>query len=99
MRTLVFILTLTLFSCKKYKVDCAIPDIITPNGDGLNDTWVIDCVTSGTMVVVFDSFENVLYVSENYQNDFNGNEIPNGSYYYRITNNGSSQLGYITILR
>jgi len=55
---------------------------------------------NGTIgVEIFDGDNIELYVNNDYHNDFNGDGVDDGTYYYKITNNGHSQIGYITIKR
>ena len=63
---------------------------ITPNNDGINDTWMIHYQPSlGTPeVYVFNIYGQEVYHSKAYQNDWNGEfkgeKLPNGAYYYLI---------------
>jgi gliding motility-associated-like protein len=61
-------------------------DVITPNGDGLNDTWVIEHITDhpGSRVMVFDKWGDKLFESNNYANDWAGNDLPDGTYFYVV---------------
>ena len=70
-------------------------DILTPNGDGDNDTWDIIEINrfSGTKVRVYNRWGNEVFSSDNYNNDWagtgpNGNTLPSGSYYYVIDQGG-----------
>lgn len=87
-------------------------DAFTPNGDGMNDKWLVTnngglCATN-VYVKVFNRYGNEVYVNNNYQNNwdgtYNGKPIPDGTYYYAITYklfNGKTVLlrGDVTILR
>jgi|GEM_PF-3451318 len=63
---------------------------LTPNGDGINDTWKIhyDPSLGNPEVYVFNIYGQEVYHSKSYQNDwkgsFNGSILPNGAYYYLI---------------
>lgn len=80
---------------------------ITPNGDVLNEKFVIDNITAfaGNKVVITDKWGNTVFEKENYDNSFdgkrNGKDLPFGSYlYYVDLNNGKSPLtGTIVITR
>ena len=84
-----------------------IPNVFSPNGDGVNDTWVIEHLESypGCTVQVFDRYGKQVYVSLGYSRSWNGKsngkELPTGTYYYIIyPRNGRQPLsGSITILR
>ncbi|NQX42924.1 DUF11 domain-containing protein [Pedobacter steynii] len=66
--------------------DFIIPNIITPNGDGSNDTFKIKGLENypGTQVTIFNRWGNEVYRSANYQNDWDGSQLNEGTYYYLI---------------
>ena len=65
---------------------------LTPNGDGINDTWVIYNLGNhpGSTVHVFSANGMEVFYSANYQNNWTGNYqgrsemLPVGSYLYQI---------------
>lgn len=84
------------------------PDGITPNGDGKNDTWVIDYIDQypNHVVEIYNRWGELLYRSTAYKNDwdgkYNGENLPIGTYYYVIElNDGKTKpfTGPITVLR
>lgn len=84
-----------------------LPDIITPNGDGKNDVFFIrnitDKVNSNNQLNIFDRWGNTVFVEAGYQNDWAGNGLSPGTYFYvlKINTGGKPQLikGYITLMR
>ncbi|WGQ08608.1 gliding motility-associated C-terminal domain-containing protein [Pedobacter gandavensis] len=66
--------------------DFIIPNIITPNGDGSNDTFKIKGLENypGTQVTIFNRWGNEVYRSDNYNNDWDGSQLNEGTYYYLI---------------
>jgi gliding motility-associated-like protein len=84
-----------------------IPNAFTPNGDGINDTWVITYLESypGATVEVFDRNGHIVFRSLNYGKNWdgtnNGKPLPVGTYYYIIDpKNGRPQMsGNVTIVR
>jgi gliding motility-associated-like protein/uncharacterized repeat protein (TIGR01451 family) len=66
--------------------DFIIPNIITPNGDGSNDTFKIKGLENypGTQVTIFNRWGNEVYRSGNYTNDWDGSQLNEGTYYYLI---------------
>lgn len=88
-----------------------IPDAISPNGDGMNDTYVV-AKRRPTDVVRFEVYSRnqvLVYQDFNYQDTFDGtgnqggfigNTLPDGIYYYLISVNGSKGIpGYLIINR
>lgn len=84
------------------------PDGITPNGDGKNDTWVIDYIDEypNHVVEIYNRWGELLYRSTDYKNDwngtYNGENLPVGTYYYVIELNDDKTkpfTGPITVLR
>ena len=63
-----------------------IPNLLTPNGDGHNDCWVIpDLEQYGTvMVQIYTARSQMVYSSGNYRNDFCGGSLEDGNYFYVI---------------
>lgn len=72
-------------------------DVVTPNGDGINDTWVIQEVEkfANFDVKIFDSSGKLVYsAKENYDNSWGGTDgnrrLSTGTYYYVLTSNSGS---------
>ncbi len=81
-----------------------IPELITPNGDGLNDTWEIllpETITNPEAYTVRLFNRNGALVYENtLANNFDATPYPDGAYYYIITiPDGETLRGAVTILR
>ncbi len=86
-------------------------DAFTPNGDNINDKWLVTqggACTTQSKVTVFNRYGSEVYSNPNYQNDwtgtYKGKTIPDGTYYYQVefTLVGGRKLfvkGDVTILR
>lgn len=83
-------------------------DLVTPNGDGKNDTWNITNVElyKDYSLKIVDEYSQLVYSADNnYQNDWdarmNGTALPAGVYYYVFKSNSDSKLfkGYITVIK
>ena len=69
---------------------CDIPSIFTPNNDGINDFFVIQCLSSGdypnNKLVIFNQNGSEVFYSEAYNNDwqgqYQGEDLPVGTYFY-----------------
>ena len=83
----------------------------SPNGDGINDKWIVTSggsCTKNIRVLVFNRYGNKVYESADYKNDwggtYKGKPLPDGTYYYTIRftliNDDEVNLdGDLTILR
>ncbi len=84
-----------------------IPDIITPNGDGWNDEWVIERLDlyPDATVEIYNRWGKRIFFSKGYEiywdGTFDGRELPMDSYHYIINlKNGTPPLiGNVTIVR
>jgi gliding motility-associated-like protein len=84
-----------------------VPNAFSPNGDGINDTWVIEHLDSypGATVEVYNRYGQLVYRSVGYgkpwDGTYNGNPLPVATYYWIINpKNGREQMnGSITIIR
>lgn len=67
-----------------------VSEAITPNGDGINDTWMIYNIEKhpSTSVRVFNRWGSEVFQSKNYKNDWDGNGLPESAYYYKVILNG-----------
>ncbi|HWK56084.1 MAG TPA: gliding motility-associated C-terminal domain-containing protein, partial [Parapedobacter sp.] len=74
-----------------------IPNVFTPNGDGKNDVFEIVGLESFDRVeiTVVNRWGNEVYRHNNYKNDWGGQGLNEGTYYYVIiTHDGSRQERY-----
>lgn len=82
-------------------------NIITPNGDGVNDVWIVQNLDlyPNNEVVIFDRAGRVVFKQFDYKNTWdgtlNGVALPEDTYYYALyINSGKGKLtGFITIVR
>lgn len=84
-----------------------IPNTFTPNGDGINDTWVIQYLDTypDNRVQVFNRTGQLIFESHGYgtpwDGTYKGKPLPFDTYYYIIEpNNGRDPItGYVTIVK
>ena len=82
----------------KVLLELIIPTAISPNGDGVNETWEIININRypDARVQIFDRWGGKVYESIGYQNNWNGTRqgktLPVGTYFYVITLNAASKL-------
>jgi gliding motility-associated-like protein len=96
-------------SCDDEIIDyIVVPTGFTPDGDGINDQFVIVGLEENNSVSlkVFNRYGNSVYVNDNYQNDWNGMssftnlDLPDGTYFYVLAiDNVDSKSGYVYINR
>lgn len=85
-----------------------IPDVFTPNGDDVNDSWLIENIDehySFYVIQVFNRWGQLLYTGEPgmepWDGKLNGKRVPAGTYLYAIKlgNNIERLTGTVTIIR
>ena len=84
-----------------------IPNIFSPNGDGVHDRWDILALESypGCTVDIFNRYGQMIFHSVGYSKPWdgtvNGRPAPLGTYYYIVDpKNGRSKMsGYVDIIR
>ncbi len=65
-----------------------VPNIFSPNGDGINDLWVIPGIEafSDCTLSIFDKTGSRIFEQKGYANNWdgtlNGNKLPEGTYFY-----------------
>jgi gliding motility-associated-like protein len=89
--------------------DCLVfYNVITPNGDDVNDKWIIDCIENfpENDVIIFNIWGDNVYQVVNYNNESkawkgtreNGKPLPDGTYYYVLSiKDGGTHRGWIFI--
>jgi gliding motility-associated-like protein len=91
--------------CQKSKeeeiniADVYVPNIITPNGDEKNDTFRV--ITDARVdLKIFNRWGKVLYKDTDYQDNWNGEDVPAGTYYYEIQlEDNASCKGWLQVLK
>ncbi|UNY99712.1 gliding motility-associated C-terminal domain-containing protein [Zhouia spongiae] len=110
----VYTLVATIGSCELVKTveavleeSTIIPNVISPNGDGINDTWAIPAEYLNkpeVKVEIYTSNGDLIFSRANYQNNWPESTIRysgrNPVYYYRIIKSGETiKKGTITIIK
>jgi gliding motility-associated-like protein len=67
-----------------------LPNVISPNGDGLNDAWVVPEPVTPMQLRIYNRWGNLVYESENYANNWSGEtmqgeKVTDGTYFYILT--------------
>lgn len=84
-----------------------IPNVFSPNNDGINDRWEVKHLESypDATVEIFNRYGQKVFESRGYtkpwDGTFKGSQLPAGTYYYIINpKNGRQQMaGYVDIIR
>ncbi len=85
-----------------------VSSVLTPNGDGKNDTWIVWGIEkmANSVVKVTDRQGRLVFTKRNYQNDWdgtvNGSVLPKGGYYFIVEPNdgvNSPIKGVLTIVK
>jgi gliding motility-associated-like protein len=84
-------------------------NLITPNGDGANDRWVIDFIETvpGNRVTILNRRGQRIWEGADYNNadivwdgnDQRGRPLPNGTYFYLVEARGERIRGFVELLR
>ncbi len=84
-----------------YPPDITIPNVISPNGDNMNDYFVIDNIEYwSNELTIYGRWGNKVYEARNYRNQWKADDLPDGTYYYVLMlNDGEEHAGHITVLR
>lgn len=88
-------------------IDPFIPNVFSPNGDGINDIWVIKYLETfvSASIKIYNRFGQQVFTAQQYNTPWDGRlnnvDMPVGVYYFIIEpNNGRDRYtGSITLLR
>lgn len=91
-------------------LDCEVPNIFTPNNDGVNDRFVVPCLLDQSRfpdaeMTIYNRWGDEVFRSEGrYENEwdgeFQGNDLPVGTYFYVLKIGGETPLrGHVRIER
>lgn len=91
-------------------INLSIPDGISPNGDGINEFFVIpelEYKTDEASVSIWNRWGDVVFKSDRYENNWDGTcktslclgsgALPEGTYFYSIDVRDVNYTGYITL--
>lgn len=82
-----------------------IPNVLTSNGDGVNDTFEIQNLKPETNVLILNRWGDVVFETTNYQNDWGGQDVSGqdlveGVYTYLVKTPENKQYhGFIHLIR
>jgi len=97
----------TSFVIATMSADC-VPNVFTPNGDNINDTWNLEntFLYSDSKIKIYGRYGRLLFKSVGYSTPWdgkneNGNDVPEGAYFYHIEvgHDFDAIKGSLTIIR
>lgn len=95
------------------EIHVKVSNVITPDGDGVNDIWMLDDIENfkDNVVQVVDRWGNMVYRGIGYDNSkvhwgglgTNGSRVPTGTYFYavelRVNQKVVKQTGYVEVIQ
>ena len=89
-----------------FPFNLVVPNVITPNGDGKNDKFIITGLGRypNSEISIFNRWDNMVYHSSDYNNDWDGSGLNTGTYYYVLklllpSGNYEIKKGWVMLLR
>lgn len=89
---------------RKYLIanSVAVPNSFTPNGDGFNDFFVVKGLAAfpESSLNIFNRWGNEVFNTTDYNNNWSGEDVPDGVYFYILKlSNGETLTGDVTLKR
>lgn len=73
------------------------PNAITPNGDGINDTFEV--AEANSKIKIWNRWGKLIFQSDNYKNDW-GKDVTTGTYYYFLESpSGVNCNGWVQVVK
>ncbi|WP_066836828.1 PKD domain-containing protein [Rufibacter ruber] len=77
-----------------------LPNIITPNGDNLNETFFQKFSCLPTEITIFNRWGKQVHYEKVYQQSWNGGKLSDGTYFYLLKDEaGNTAKGWVEIVR
>ena len=89
----------------KERNDCCtnpyIPNLVTLNNDGSNDTFILQCTAAarGWTVEIYNRWGDLMHQSTDYKNDWPNSPVSDGVYYYLVKKDEKSYRGWLQVIR
>ncbi|MBC6700050.1 DUF7948 domain-containing protein [Hymenobacter puniceus] len=76
------------------------PNVITPNGDGLNDTFKPFVTLQPVDIQIFNRWGKKVFEQNNYSQGWGQDNVPGGVYFYQLkSTTGESWKGWLEVVR
>ncbi|HNQ00414.1 MAG TPA: gliding motility-associated C-terminal domain-containing protein, partial [Bacteroidia bacterium] len=84
--------------------EVVVPNVFTPNDDKRNDIFVVQNLEQypNSSLIIYDRWGKEVYKNNNYLNDWKGNNLEDGTYYYVLKVNDANKTqfhGTLSIFR
>ncbi|MFO0506123.1 MAG: gliding motility-associated C-terminal domain-containing protein, partial [Chryseotalea sp.] len=78
-----------------------IPNVFTPDKDAdkKNEFFTIRNLAPNSKLVVTNRWGNEVYANNNYDNTWDGGDLPEGVYFYQLNSGGNKYSGWVEIIR
>lgn len=90
-------------------IDIGMPNFFTPDGDGLNDTWIPDNIEGfpDVLIKIYDRYgrvvEEMTRNTQGWDGEYDGKPLPTGDYWYVVRLQGEQDnrefVGHFTLYR
>ena len=91
-------INITLDPCEP--ANLTIPNIITPNGDGYNDKFLIpENHIFEYSLRIYNRWGTLVFEEEDYENTWKAEGLKDGSYFYKIAYEGQEWKGWVEVVR
>ena len=85
-----------------FDMEVFVPNVFTPNGDGINDTFFVrNLPPEGAVLTIVNRLGQVVFEDSNYSNEpgWDGDNVPPGIYFWSLDANGVLMQGWVEIIR
>ncbi|WP_160144200.1 SBBP repeat-containing protein [Chryseolinea soli] len=83
-----------------YNCVVEIPNVITPNGDGKNDTFVVSGLHMQEIHLrIVNRWGEPIYIADDYKNDWSADGLTSGVYYYTVAQADAVYQGWVEVVK